>query len=92
MALATISSVSRPGLTSSGTTPEYRAVFRRTSAFGLAAMIGTEGRALLQRRAVVPDSVNAMIRRALSSSALAAAACAIALPTSPGSRQIWRWR
>src|SRR4029077_11026994 len=55
-------------------------------------MIGIGGRALLHRRAVVPDSVKAMITRAWSSVAVAAAAWAIALPTWPGSRQIWRAR
>src|SRR5712692_683209 len=90
VAFATIWSVSLPGLTWSGMTPEYSAVRRRTSRCGLAAMIGIGGRALLHRRAVVPDSVKAMITRAWSSVAVAAAAWAIALPTWPGSRQIWR--
>src|SRR6266508_2516387 len=92
VAFAIISSVSRPGLTSRGTTPEYSAVRRSTSGCGLAAMIGIGGLALLQRRAVVPDSVKAMMTRASSSVAVEAAACAIALPTWPGSRQNWRAR
>ena len=92
VALAIIWSVSLPGLTRRGTTPEYRAVRRRTSGWGLAATIGIGGRALLQRSAVVPDSVKAMITLAWISAAVAAAAWAIALPTSPGSRQIWRAR
>src|SRR5207237_8556056 len=55
-------------------------------------MIGIGGLALLHRNAVVPDSVNAMITLACSSAAVEAAAWAIALPTWPGSRQIWRAR
>src|SRR5437879_12383386 len=55
-------------------------------------MIGIGGLALLHRSAVVPDSVNAMITLACSSAAVEAAAWAIALPTWPGSRQIWRAR
>ena len=92
VAFEIIWSVSRPGLTSSGTTPEYSAVRRSTSGCGLAATTGIGGRALLQRNAVVPDSVKAMINLAWISAAVAAAAWAIALPTSPGSRQIWRAR
>ncbi len=55
-------------------TPEYSAVLRRTSGCGLAAITGTRGLALLHLSAVVPDSVNAMMTRAPSSSAVVAAA------------------
>src|SRR2546425_9652394 len=92
VAFEIIWSVSRPGLTRRGTTPEYSAVRRSTSGWGLAATTGMGGRALLQRSAVVPDSVKAMISLAWISAAVDAAAWAIALPTSPGSRQIWRAR
>src|ERR1700693_1809795 len=85
-------SVSLPGLTSRGMTPEYRAVLRSTSGCGLAATTGTRGLALLHLSAVVPDSVKAMITRAPSSSAVVAAAWAIALPICPGSRHGWRAR
>src|SRR5256886_17075985 len=90
VALAIIWSVSLPGLTRRGTTPEYRAVRRRTSGCGLAATIGIGGRALLQRSAVVPDSVKAMITLAWISAAGAAAPGAGGLPPPPGSRQILR--
>src|SRR5207249_1548354 len=88
VAFEIIWSVSRPGLTSSGTTPEYSAVRRSTSGCGLAATTGIGCRALLQRSAVVPDSVKAMINLAWISAAVAAAAWASALPTSPGSLQL----
>jgi len=67
-------------------------VRRSTSSCGLAATTGIGGRALLQRRAVVPDSVKAMITLACSSVAVEAAAWAIALPTCPGSRHTCRAR
>src|ERR1700730_16609305 len=50
-------------------------------------MMGTVGRALLTRRAVVPDSVKAMMARAPISEAISAAASAMAAPTEPASRQ-----